>query len=75
MAVVDLDMAWSIEDAVALLHPEMTAAQVRAMIDLGGIRPIGTRPRPGRGRPPAVYDSEQLMKAHAVVARLLVGAY
>ncbi|RBQ21594.1 hypothetical protein DP939_02470 [Spongiactinospora rosea] len=35
--------AWTIDDAVALLHPVMTAAEVRAMLDLIGITAVGTR--------------------------------
>jgi hypothetical protein len=63
---------WSIEDAAALLHPPMTARQVRALIDFTGLAPIGRRPSgPRGGRPAAVYDPSALMRAHAVIVPLL----
>ncbi|WP_203883042.1 hypothetical protein [Planotetraspora kaengkrachanensis] len=58
---------WTVDDAAAQLHPEMTPAQVRALILIAGLQPLGRKPA-GRygGRPPAVYDGEQLRQAHAV---------
>ncbi len=65
---------WSVEDAVRELHPRMTAAQIRALILIAGIEPLGRKP-PGRygGRPAAVYDGTRLREAHAIIASLLVG--
>jgi hypothetical protein len=66
---------WTVEDAAAELHPIMTVAQVRALIALAGLQPVGKRPPgPFGGRPAALYDGEQLRKAHAVVAVLLIAA-
>lgn len=63
---------WTIDDAAALLNPAMSAAQVRALVTIAGLEPIGKR-RPGArgGRPAAVYDMGALMRAHAVVVALL----
>lgn len=64
---------WTVEDAVALLHPPMTAAQVRALIIIAGLQPIGRRRSGARGgRPAAVYDVAELLRAHTAVAPLLV---
>ncbi|WP_143591282.1 hypothetical protein [Thermoactinospora rubra] len=64
---------WTVEDAARELHPKMTVAQVRALITLADIPSIGNRPPgPYGGRPAKVYDGEQLRKAHAVIARLLI---
>ncbi|MER7063919.1 MULTISPECIES: hypothetical protein [Streptomyces] len=66
---------WTAEDAARELNPEMTVAQVRALITLAGIPSIGHRPPgPHGGRPAKVYDGEQLRRAHAVVAPLLIAA-
>lgn len=66
---------WTVEDAARELHPEMSVAQVRALITLAGINPIGKKPSgPFGGRRANVYDGEQLRKAHAVVAALLIAA-
>ncbi|MEU4578949.1 hypothetical protein [Nonomuraea sp. NPDC023979] len=66
---------WTIEDAARELHPVMTAEQVRALIALAGLQPVGKRPPgPHGGRPAKLYDGEQLRRAHAVVAALLIVA-
>ncbi|WP_066373938.1 hypothetical protein [Herbidospora mongoliensis] len=59
-------LGWTLEDAVAMLHPAMTGPEVRALVMLFGLSPIGHRTI-GRGRPPAVYDIGQLLQAHAAV--------
>ncbi|MDX3110155.1 hypothetical protein [Nonomuraea angiospora] len=66
---------WTVDDAVRELHPEMTVEQVRALVALAGLQPIGKRPPgPYGGRPAKVYDGEQLRRAHAVIAPLLIAA-
>lgn len=66
---------WTVEDAARELHPEMTVEQVRALVALAALKPIGKRPPgPHGGRPAKVYDGEQLRQAHAVIAPLLIAA-
>lgn len=63
---------WTIDDAAALLDPPMTALQVRALIAIAGLKPIGTRRSGARGgRPAAMYDVAALIRAHAVVVAIL----
>lgn len=65
---------WTVEDAARELHPEITVEQVKALIALGALQPVGKKPPgPYGGRPAKVYDGEQLRIAHAIVARLLIG--
>ncbi|MEU1736478.1 hypothetical protein [Streptosporangium sp. NPDC020145] len=61
--------AWTVEDAVALLHPPLTAAEVREMIDLLHLQPYGSRRTGRRGRPAPTYDPTVLQHAHALVMR------
>lgn len=63
------DDNWTIDDAAAQLHPELTAAQVRALIDLFGIEPAGKRYTGRRGKPLPTYDPATIQQAHAVVWR------
>lgn len=64
---------WTVEDAAGELYPEMTVVQIRALIALAGLQPLGKKPPgPYGGRPAAVYDGEALRKAHAIVAELLI---
>lgn len=63
---------WTIEDAVALLHPPLTAAEVREMIDLLHLQPCGSRRTGRRGRPAPTYDPTVLQHAHAAVMRARV---
>ncbi|MFD0884877.1 hypothetical protein ACFQ08_09990 [Streptosporangium algeriense] len=43
--------AWTVEDAVTLLHPPLTVAEVREMIDLLRLQPYGSRRTGRRDRP------------------------
>lgn len=63
--------SWTVDDAVHLLDPKMTAEQVRALILLAGIEPNGRRHTGRRGRPAETYAAAELLKAHAAVAHLL----
>ncbi|RBQ21595.1 hypothetical protein DP939_02475 [Spongiactinospora rosea] len=75
MAVDLCPELWTVEDAARELHPVMTVQQIRALITLAGLCPIGKKPPgPYGGRPAAVYDGEQLRHAHAVIAPLLIAA-
>lgn len=67
----DVD-SWTIEDAATLLYPEMTATEVRGMVDLFGIAPCGSRRTGRRGRPAPTYDATRLQEAHSVVMRARV---
>lgn len=59
---------WTVADAALLLDPPMSEAEVRALIVVSGIEPVGQRR--GRGRPAHVYDQAQLLEAHAAAVRL-----
>lgn len=61
--------AWTVEDAAALLHPPLTVAEVREMINLLHLQPYGTRHTGRRGRPSPTYDPTVLQHAHALVIR------
>jgi hypothetical protein len=63
---------WTIEEAAAILDPPLNPGQVRALVALAGLTPIGKRRSGGRGgRPAAVYDVAALVDAHAVIVPLL----
>lgn len=66
------DDNWTADDAAGQLHPEMTAAQVRALIDLFQIEPAGKRYTGRRGKPHPTYDPGALQEAHAIVVRARV---
>lgn len=63
---------WTVDDAAVLLYPVLTAAEVRAMIELFGIDPAGVRRTGRRGRPAPMFDPTKLQEAHAVVMRTRV---
>jgi hypothetical protein len=63
---------WTIDDAAVLLYPILTAAEVRAMIDLFGIPALGARRTGRRGRPLPTYDVGAIQEAHAIVVRARV---
>jgi hypothetical protein len=64
--------AWTVDDAVSMLSPVLTAAEIRAMIELFAIPPYSSRRTGRRGRPLPTYDSSKLQEAHAVVMRARV---
>lgn len=64
---------WTVDDALALLHPEMDLVEIRSMIILFGIRPTGKRqPLGHRGQPYRTYSPTVLQRAHATVMRARV---
>ncbi|MEV0616174.1 hypothetical protein AB0I81_22865 [Nonomuraea sp. NPDC050404] len=66
------DSNWTLSDAAALLNPELTADQVRAMIELFAIEPNGKRLTGRRGKPLPTYDPDLIQRAHAILVRARV---
>lgn len=60
---------WTVDEAAEQLHPPLSAAEVRALILVCGISPLGVR-RGGRGRPVPEYDQSAILQAHAAVITL-----
>ena len=60
---------WTLDEAAQRLDPPVTAEQVRAMVHLAGLQPVGRR-RMGFGRFRMVYDAQQVREAHAQVSPL-----
>jgi hypothetical protein len=61
---------WTLDEAARLLDPPVTAEQVRAMLHLAGVEPVGRR-RLGLGRFRMVYDAQRVREAHSAVSPLL----
>lgn len=61
---------WTLDEAADRLDPAVTAEQVRAMVHLAGLQPVGRR-RLGLGRFRMVYDAQAVRDAHAAVSPLL----
>lgn len=61
---------WTLDEAARLLEPPVSVEQMRAMVHLAGLTPVGRR-RVGLGRFRMVYDAERIREAHAAVAPLL----
>lgn len=60
---------WSVYDAAELLGPpNLSEGQVRSLIDLIKLRPVGKRVNGSRKRHVRVYLAEKLIKAHEAVA-------
>jgi hypothetical protein len=63
---------WSIADAAALLGPpQLTEVQVRQLVRLAGLKPVGKRFNGSRRRHVRVYVAGDLIKAYEKVATLL----
>lgn len=63
-AVGDDGTLWSVADAARLLGPpELSADQVRNLIRLAGVRPVGIR-RIGVGRGARVYRADDLIRVY-----------
>ena len=78
LQVVDAEEAryWSTDDAARFLGPPaLDQAQVRQLIKLTGIEPVGKRrvTLPGQrgGRHVRVYDSVELIKAYDAISSVL----
>lgn len=61
---------WTIEEAAAILHPPIEADELRALVVAARTQPVGQRKTGRRGRPSAVYDTSELMRAHAALVGL-----
>lgn len=61
---------WTLDEAAGRLDPPVTVEQVRAMVHLAGLQPVG-RLRIGLGRFRMVYDAQQVREAHSAVSPLL----
>jgi hypothetical protein len=63
---------WSIADAANLLGPpQLTETQVRHLVRLASLEPVGKRFNGSRRRHVRVYDAQDLIKAYEKVATLL----
>jgi hypothetical protein len=65
-------VAFTIDEAISVLDPPVTHRQMADLITTLHIRPVGKRPRPGKGRPTFTYDASELMRLHGAVAPWLV---
>ena len=66
------EVALTVDEAVLVFDPPITCDQLAGLIAALGIRPVGKRQRPTKGRPRLTYDAAELMRLHAAVARWLV---
>jgi hypothetical protein len=69
-AMASFDATFTINDAVEFFgnHPiPITEQQLRTLIDILNIRPVGKRQGP-RGRPALTYDIAELQTLHAAIA-------
>lgn len=63
---------WSVAEAANLLGPpQLTEAQVRSLVRLANLEPVGKRFNGSRRRHVRVYDANDLIKAYEKVATLL----
>jgi hypothetical protein len=58
----------TIDEAASLLDPPITRHQLAGLIEALGMRPVGTRHLPRKGRPARTYDAAELVRLHAAVA-------
>jgi len=63
---------WSVADAAKLLGPpQLTTAQVRQLVRLAALEPVGKRFNGSRRRHVRVYDASDLIKAFEKISTLL----
>lgn len=71
--VTEDDRLWTVEEAAQLLGPPMLAPwQVRQLVVMWQIKPVGVRSRSGeekRGRQPRVYRAIDLIKAYDALSK------
>jgi len=65
-------VALTVDEAVLVLDPPITCDQLAGLIAALGIRPVGKRQQPKRGRPRLTYNAAELMRLHAAVAPWLL---
>jgi len=61
----------TLEEAAELLDPPVDKAQLKALVEVAGLRPAGVRRRLGPGRPAHTYPMRELMRIHAAVIPLM----
>lgn len=75
--VGDDELLWTVSDAASLLGPPvLTARQVRDLVKLAGITPVGKRrvtQRGQAGRHARVYPASDLIRAYDAISRLTEG--
>jgi hypothetical protein len=64
--------ALTVDEVVLVLDPPITCDQLAGLIAALGIRPVGKRHQPRKGRPRLTYDAAELMRLHAAVAPWLL---
>jgi hypothetical protein len=63
---------WAVSDAATLLGPpDLSEAQVRQLIHLIGLEPVGKRSGGSRRRHVRVYDANHLARAYAAIANVI----
>jgi hypothetical protein len=62
---------FTVDEAASWLDPPISRDQLAALIAALGIRPVGKRRRPGKGRPALTYDAAELMRLHSAVIEWL----
>lgn len=71
--VTDDDRLWTVEEAAQLLGPPVLAPwQVRQLVTMWQIKPVGVRSRTGtekRGRQPRVYRAIDLIRAYDALSK------
>jgi hypothetical protein len=72
---VDDERYWTVADAARLLGPpDLDEAQVRQLVNLCSLEPVGKRPGGSRRRHVRVYRAEQLVRAYQAIASVLTPA-
>jgi hypothetical protein len=70
-AVGDNPLLWTVEDAATVLGPpELTAAQVRHLVRIAAVAPVGLRQVRKNGRSSRVYPAGSLIQAYDALYRL-----
>jgi hypothetical protein len=68
---VQLQLQFTLAEAVTLIDPPMTETQLRNIIRALGWKPHAWRQPPGRGHPTALYNAADLMQLHAALVPFL----
>lgn len=72
VVAVDDERYWSVSDASSILGPpELNEMQVRQLVHLLNMQPVGKRSGGSRRRHVRVYDAERLARAYAAIASCL----
>jgi hypothetical protein len=72
---VDDERYWSVSDAASILGPpDLSEMQVRQLVHLLNMQPIGKRSGGSRRRHVRVYDAAHLARAYAAIESVLMPA-